>query len=351
MRRKDAVIAEKAGSPYPEFINELLRPAGSNQPRVVDLFAGCGGLALGFEAQGMSTIGYEMEPDACASYRLNLEAPCVEGVLTPETELPACDILIGGPPCQPFSVGGLQLGLDDSRDGFPIFISAVERLQPKAWLFENVRGMMYKNREYLDQILNALGHLGYQVDVNLVNARDYGVPQNRERMIVVGHRGGFKLAPPPRTRFTAGDAIGDTAHRASSDSKFLNAAQDAYVARYEAASKCVRPRDIHLEDTCRTVTCRNLAGATGDMLRVRLPDGRRRRITVREAARLQSFPDWFSFQGGETSVFNQIGNAVPPLLSYHLAASVKDYLEGIAASPPAAIVPRRRPKQAPLNRP
>ena len=74
----------------------------------------------------------------------------------------------------------------------------------------------------------------------------------------------------------------------------------------------------------RTLTCRNLAGATSDMHRVKLPDGRRRRITQREAARLQSFPDWFEFCGNETRQFTQIGNAVPPLLAYKLALALKD---------------------------
>lgn len=75
----------------------------------------------------------------------------------------------------------------------------------------------------------------------------------------------------------------------------------------------------------RTLTCRNLAGATGDMQRVRLPDGRRRRITTREAARLQSFPDWFEFQGSETNIYNQIGNAVSPYFALTLAKQIKKY--------------------------
>jgi DNA (cytosine-5)-methyltransferase 1 len=101
---------------------------------------------------------------------------------------------------------------------------------------------------------------------------------------------------------------------------------DAYVARYEKASQCRRPRDLRLDQPARTITCRNLAGATGDMQRIRLSDGRRRRLTVREGARLQSFPDWFNFEGGETAQFNQIGNAVAPMFAYHLAGSVRRYL-------------------------
>lgn len=102
---------------------------------------------------------------------------------------------------------------------------------------------------------------------------------------------------------------------------------DRYVANYERASKCIRPRDLHLDRPARTLTCRNLAGATGDMQRVLLPDGRRRRLLVREAARLQSFPDSFEFFGGETSRYNQIGNAVPPIFAWHLAKAVLRQLD------------------------
>jgi len=107
------------------------------------------------------------------------------------------------------------------------------------------------------------------------------------------------------------------------NSKFLTAAQDTYIAKYEKASYCINPRDLYPHKPARTLTCRNLAAATGDMHRVKLKDGRRRRLLVREAARLQSFPDWFEFTGNETAQFYQIGNAVPPLLAYQLAQCVK----------------------------
>ena len=307
---------------YPSRLQSLLKPRKAGGLVAVDLFAGCGGLALGFEAAGITTIGYEKEPDAVQTYRTNLDGDCHEVFLTPETQLPACDILIGGPPCQPFSVGGLQLGLKDSRDGFPAFVSAVERLRPTLFLFENVRGMLYSNRAYFDEIIRALTTLGYKISCKLLNAVNFGVPQKRERLIVVGHNREFRFPDPSDEIVTAGDALMELAWTVPPQSKFLTPSMDRYVANYERASKCVRPRDLHLNQPARTLTCRNLAGATGDMQRVRLPDGRRRRLLAREAARLQSFPDWFEFTGGETSVYNQIGNAVAPLFAWHLANAV-----------------------------
>lgn len=313
-------------STYIEMISDTLRPKEMPHTSVLDLFAGCGGLALGFEAQGFETIGFEKDIDATNTYNLNLKGHCSPIELTVDTDYPQADVIIGGPPCQPFSVGGHQRGLSDSRDGFPIFISAIGKLQPKIWLFENVRGLMYQNKWYLEEVISQLEGFGYIIDYKLLNAVNYGVPQNRERLIVVGHKGGFKFPAPMHIRVTAGEALGDLAILTPPDSKFLTPSMDQYVAKYEKASSCKVPRDLHLDRPSRTLTCRNIAAPTGDMMRVKLPDGRRRRILIREAARLQSFPDWFQFSGNETRQYYQIGNAVPPLLSYHIAESVKNYL-------------------------
>lgn len=318
--------------PYLDFIHsELQIPKTQENPRlVIDLFAGCGGFALGFEAAGLRTIGYEMEENACATYRRNLRTDCHEMVLTPDTEFPENPVvIIGGPPCQPFSVSGHQRGLKDSRDGFPIFINAVKRYRPQIAIFENVCGMLFRNKTYFEEIAIALRNLDYFVEWDILTATDYGVPQRRQRLFCIAHQGGWKWPKKAYKShpYTAGEALGELAFRAPKTAKFLTPSMDEYVKKYEKASKCVKPRDLHLDIPARTVTCRNLSAPTGDMLRIRLPDGRRRRLTVREGARLQSFPDWFEFQGTEESQCQQIGNAVPPILAKALGMSVKEYLE------------------------
>lgn len=315
-----------------DYLNETLRPHQTENALVLDMFAGAGGLSLGFEAAGFKTIGYEMDKAACETYNKNLKS-CHEVKLYSGFAYPPADIVIGGPPCQPFSVWGYQKGAADGRNGFPVFVDAIRQLQPSLFLFENVRGLLYANKGYFEIVIIELKKLGYSIEYQLLNAVNYGIPQNRERLFAVGihldtrHRGKFKFPAPHKKRVTAGEAIGDSMYTTPPESKFLTPAMDAYVAVYEKASCCVKPRDLYPDKPARTLTCRNLAGATSDMQRVRLPDGRRRRLLHREAARLQSFPDWYKFCGNETQQFNQIGNAVPPLLAYQIALSVKEYMK------------------------
>lgn len=320
-------LHKKKPTSYISHINELLVPrVDDNSYLALDLFAGCGGLSLGFEACGFKTIGFEMNEDCCETYSKNLNGQCITEHLTKDTVFPKADIIIGGPPCQPFSVGGKQKGLKDSRDGFPAYISAIEQIQPAIWMFENVRGLLYRNEWYFEEIKERLESLGYKVESTLLNAKNYGVPQNRERVIVVGHKGEFSFPKPKINKVTAGEALEEHAAQVPENARWVTPNMDVYIAKYEKASQCINPRDLHLDRPARTLTCRNLAGATGDMHRLRLSDGRRRMLTVREAARLQSFPDWYNFAGATSSQFYQIGNAVPPLFAYELALSIKKYL-------------------------
>ena len=316
---------------YLDLIDSELRlkKLRKGAPLVLDLFCGCGGLALGFEAAGFQTVGYDCDADSCQTYNDNLHGEAHHQFLEPGQDLvDSADIIMGGPPCQPFSVIGLQNGKRDKRNGFPAFLGAVEKYQPRIVIFENVRGMLYRNKTYFHQVVRALEKFQYVVEYSLLKAVEYGVPQRRERLFVIAHRSEWHFPQPttPDRPFTSGEALEGFAKSTPPGSKFLTKSMDEYVARYEKKSLCTRPRDLYLDETSRTVTCRNLNGATGDMLRIRLPNGRRRRLIVREGARLQSFPDWYEFSGSEGSQFNQVGNAVPPLLAKAIAQSAKSCL-------------------------
>jgi len=320
-----------------EWLNASLPPPSIKRgaPVVIDLFAGCGGLALGFEAARMETVGYEMKTEAVETYNANLGGQCTEMTLAVGDPTGRADVVIGGPPCQPFSQIGYQRGMRDARDGFPIFLDAVNRIRPKIAIIENVRGLLFRNKDYLRSAVRELERVGYVVDVRLLRAWEYGVPQKRERVVVVASKVGWEWPEPVVDEpVTAGIALGGMAHKVTDESRFLNKSMDRYVARYEKASSCVRPRDLYLDKPSRTITCRNLGGATADMIRIALPDGRRRMLHVREAARLQGFPDWFEFSGTPYEQTEQIGNAVPPLMSAALAKQVSRFLENPSMRPP-----------------
>mgnify|MGYP002703374184 CR=1 FL=1 len=318
----------KAYENYIEYLNTTIRISTDQTYTAVDLFAGCGGLSLGFEAAGIKTIGYEMVEDFCITYRKNLQSECNHEKITARTKYPNVKIVIGGPPCQPFSKRGKQKGQADDRNGFPYFIEAVKQIKPDIWICENVKGLPEQNTEYFQSIIDQFKKLGYIVEYRVFQFSNFDVPQNRERLVIVGHHGGFKFPQANNYKVTAGEALADLIIEIPDNAKFLTPAMDEYIAKYEKASKCKNPRDLHLDRPARTITCRNLAGATSDMHRIKLSDGRRRRITVREAARLQGFPDWFEFYGSEESKYTQIGNAVPPMFAYKLGKAVVDYLQG-----------------------
>ena len=299
----------------------------ADAPVVLDLFAGCGGLALGFEVQGFRSIGYEMKKAAADTYSKNLSGNCHRTFLEIGMPNEAAEIIIGGPPCQPFSQFGYQRGRRDRRNGFPVFLDAVARIRPKIAIVENVRGALYRNKDYLRSVVKELERFGYAVETRILNAVNYGVPQNRERVVIVAATVGWRWPEPLVTApISAGTALGEMAYQDGPATHYLTPSMDQYIAEYERRSQCVTPRDLHLDRPSRTVTCRNLGAATSDMLRLRMPGGKRRRLTVSEGARLQGFPDWFEFAGNEYEQCEQIGNAVAPLLGLALAQSVKSAL-------------------------
>lgn len=320
--------ARKGTNPYASMLGLALRPSRKTRYTALDLFSGCGGLSLGFEAAGFGSHGIDCDENCVRTYGANLSGKCSNLVIGGRTDFPDADVIIGGPPCQPFSVRGKQGGSTDKRNGFPAFVAAIRKIRPRAWVLENVQGVMYKNHAYFEGTMRKLAKLGYGVSVNVINCVDYGVPQNRVRVIAMGIEGNNAPKEPEKApmRVSAGEAIGDLVRKTPKNPKFLTASMDRYVAAYEKASKCVRPRDLHMDRPARTLTCRNLAGATSDMHRIKLRDKRRRRLTVREAARLQSFPDWFEFYGSELDKFYQIGNAVPPLFALVIAKQVRKAL-------------------------
>ena len=296
--------------------------------RALDLFCGAGGLSLGFWALGFDVMGVDMSRDAAMTYSHNLgRVQCAD--LTDFEGFPRVDAIISGPPCQPWSRAGKRLGGEDQRDGLDVIIRAVKQTKAAAVVVENVPELgRPTGRRHLDRFNSCLVSMGYAVTEFELNASVYGVPQNRQRLFITAVLGKEPLTRPEPwpQRIKVRQAIPGTYWRNCAQARIVSTGMSAYIERYEKASGCITPRDLHIDKPSRTLTTRNLSGSTGDMLRIRLPDGRRRTLTVREAARLQSFPDWFRFHGSNRSRFEQIGNAVPPLLAFAVAGSVRDGL-------------------------
>ena len=330
-RNADQIAPVSAAHCTPAWAQRLhawLIPSRKLDLTALDLFCGAGGLSLGFAAAGFKVSGFDHCPDSVETYTENLgTAECQR--IDASTALPKADVLIAGPPCQPWSRAGKRLGEEDLRDGLTATVAAVKAVMPLAAVIENVPAIARgSGRPRLDQLKSDLENIGYAIKEGILNAADFGVPQNRRRAFILAFRGivPIRMPKPWASGFCTEDAIADTCRLTPKDSRFLSAGMDEYIARYEQASGCRVPRDLHVTRPARTLTVRNLAGATGDMMRLRLPDDRRRMLTVREAARLQSFPDWFQFCGSQGSQFSQIGNAVPPLLALAVARQVRDRL-------------------------
>ncbi|NCA82748.1 MAG: DNA (cytosine-5-)-methyltransferase [Opitutae bacterium] len=368
--------------------------------RSIELFSGAGGLALGLEQAGFDSVAlFERDGDACATLRHNRpDWSIVQGdVRDVDFHLYGpVDLVAGGPPCQPFSMGGKARGFQDTRDMFPQAVRAVRELHPSAFIFENVRGLLrpafanyvefirlqlayptFPISDNVDWEINLRrlhrhhtsrdhgGELIYTVTLTLANAANYGVPQHRHRVFFVGFRhdlqAGWSFPGHTHTgdallraKYVTGDywrghglnppamptALCGKLNRLRSGELF-SAAQRWRTVR-DALSDLPDPRTHHDIPNHRFQPgARSYPGHTGSLLdepskalkagdhgvpggenMVRHPNGQLRYFTIRESARIQTFPDDYVFPSSWTESMRQLGNAVPVQLARVVASSV-----------------------------
>ncbi len=232
------------------------------------------------------------------------------------------DIIVGGFPCQDISINGKMLGVNGKRSSlYSYIVEAVKRVKPKIFIAENVGGLLLKQNEYsLNKILEDFNSLGYNVDYALYHAEDYGVPQTRERVIFVGTQKDLPRFVPPKptvkTPVTAKEALQDL-ENLPQDKAFSHIWSNANVSGEQGNRRLIADRAGY---TIRAECHGNI------QFHYSLP----RRISMREAARIQSFPDTFIFPCGLRETERQIGNAVPPVLAWHIAQKVKAVLRNNA---------------------
>ncbi|GHV35811.1 cytosine-specific methyltransferase [Clostridia bacterium] len=328
----------------------------------VELFAGAGGLALGIERAGFDTLALiEFNKDAAATLRANRPAwnvihDDVANVSPLELDklfnIPVgeLDMLSGGAPCQPFSYAGKGLGLDDARGTlFYHFAVFLEKLRPKTFLFENVRGLLTHDRgRTYKTILDIFANAGYTIQKKVLNAWDFGVAQKRERLITVGVRN--DLVDTIKITFPKEHTHKPVLREVLSDVPSSVGAE--YSEHKQKIFELVPPggywRDIDPEIAKTYMkSCWNMGGGrTGILRRISLdepslavltsPSQKQtdrchplepRPFTVRENARIQCFPDDWTFCGSVGSQYKQVGNAVPVNLAYEIAKQIYKGLE------------------------
>lgn len=304
--------------------------------KVISLFSGCGGMDLGFVG-GFSFLGKEyaktpfeiiwandVNAAACRTYAKNIGDHIRHGdIWTLMDKAPkSADVVIGGFPCQDISVNGKGAGVDGKRSGlYRAMVEVIARTKPRVFVAENVKGLLMKhNAESLVRVLADFKGLGYDVTFQLYHAADYGVPQTRERVIIVGTRPDVRAFVPPKpshgkeAHITASEAIGDL---------MAHEEDVAFSHIWSRANRSGEQGSRHMVADRPGYTIR--AECHGNIQYHYALD---RRISMREAARFQSFPDAFTFEAKLRETERQVGNAVPPLLAWHIAQSVRGCLEG-----------------------
>ena len=307
--------------------------------RVVSLFSGAGGLDLGFKMAGHDIVwANDLYEDAVETYKYNLgnHIICKDIANIDTKEIPECDIIIGGFPCQGFSVANMKRHESDERNAlYRQLIRVIEAKKPKFFLAENVKGLISLGKgAVFNMILNDFSQLGYKVSYKILNAADYGVPQTRQRVIIVGVRNDleFEYVFPTPTNDRTGEnglplwiRVGEAlSHIPDPDSpnELSNHEYSKYKLQFNGY---LGHRALNPEKPAPTVTARG--DNKGGVVILPHPNGTRR-MSCRELAAVQSFPLDYKFLGNRSSVYRQIGNAVPPLLGYAVAKIFNQYDEG-----------------------
>ena len=305
---------------------------------IISLFSGCGGLDLGFKEQGFQILwANDIFLDAAETYKNNIGNHINTDDISDIdiSEIPDCDGVIGGFPCQGFSMANMGRTVDDKRNSLYLeFVRIVTNKKPKFFIAENVKGILTLGRGAIfEKIKSDFASAGYNVHHKLFNVADYGVPQKRERVILFGVRKDLvnqvNLCFPPKATHSknvdslqgtlpwvsCGEALKDIPEPTES-TNLPNHSGTKYKLRFNGY---LGHREINPDLPAPTITARG--DDKGGVVIIHHPKNHRR-MTVRETALIQSFPMDFIFTGINTSAYRQVGNAVPPLFATQIASSV-----------------------------
>ena len=316
----------------------------SKKPTVIELFAGAGGMAIGLEKAGFETkMLVEIDKNCVETLKTNRPKWNVvhEDIQKINFKGMKSDVVTGGFPCQAFSHAGNKLGFDDTRGTlFYEFARAVKEIKPQIFLAENVEAIIRNdNGRTLDTILNVLSSFGYEVKYEILNALNYKVPQKRKRIIFIGTKKGLKFQyPKPSTKIvtlreglknvpkSSGETYSDAKKRmmeyvppGGSWIDMPLKIQKKYMGKsfYSTGGRRGMGRRISWDEPCLTLTT-----SPAQKMTERCHPKETRPFTIREYARIQTFPDSWKFVGSNSSQYRQIGNAIPVKFATSLATAL-----------------------------
>lgn len=319
--------------------------------KVVSLFSGCGGADLGiiggFE---FNNIFYERLPfklvyaididqRALNTHKLNFESVqtvCADICEVNSKDIPECDILVGGFPCQSFStVNPTKNPFDDRANLYKQMVRIAKDKQPRIVIAENVKGFKTLQKGMIfKKVIKEFEDAGYIIYSQLINAADYGVPQKRERIILIGVRNDLnkEFAFPQKTHIENWVSLSVAVPELEISDKKYYFSEKAVLGMKNAKNNMKRGLYQNLNAPCLTITS-HLAkvslNSRDPVLLVNQEKELYRRFTPREAARIQSFPENFVFAGSEADAYRQIGNAIPPVMFWHIASGISKFLNEI----------------------
>lgn len=330
--------------------------------RAIDLFCGAGGLSLGLKGAGVELSAcVDFSKDAIATHATHSsESEHILGDirgLSFDRFRHSIDLVAGGPPCQPFSVGGLRRASADPRDMIPEFVRVLKEVEPAAFVMENVPGLIQSsNRPYFEWALSQLADAGFAINWTVLNSADYGVPQKRRRLFVIGARSQLLRFPAPShgsgttqshiqaLQALGSEPIGEAPNCPVKYAKYPDLRPSPYAGHvYNGGGRPIDP-----DGPCHTILASSGGYKThwidtqgvAPAYHAHLSAGGApwdgevlgaRRLSVEECSLIQSFPRELVFSGSRSSQYTQVGDAVPPLLAFSVARSVRLQLEGRAS--------------------
>lgn len=315
--------------------------------RVASLFCGCGGTDVGmlgdftyqgkhYDKNGMSIVyANDVDPNACAIYEANFGIkPDNRDIRTVKSsDIPDFDILTGGFPCQSFSIiaqNPVRLGIKDER-GMLFFemCRVLREKQPKCFIAENVKGLLTANKKSaFPLIIKEFEDSGYHVKYAVLNAANYGVPQKRERVIIVGFRKDLKVDFSfPKMTIENGENFVPlkTVIQEDVDERYFFS-EKAVAGMMKNRESMNKGRAQDILKPCNTVGAHLAKVSLNSTDPVLMENGRYRRFTPREVARIQSFPETFNLIGSESAQYRALGNAIPPVMFWYVANAISNQL-------------------------